>query len=223
MSYQVPAGVEFPGMAQWPVTLRYQQVVLRPLRRSDRAQWDRVRLANREWLKPWDATSPIPSHPGPRSFGQMARRYRQQARQGIALPWALCWDAGWPERPTFASDCPLAGQLTVAGITYGSARLASVGYWIDRGLAGRGLMPTAVALATDYCHQVLGLHRVEVHIRPENTNSLRVVEKLGFRPEGMKPKFLHINGDWRDHYSFALHDDEVPEGLLNRYLADKAN
>jgi ribosomal-protein-alanine N-acetyltransferase len=78
------------------------------------------------------------------------------------------------------------------------------------------VIPAAVALATDYCFRTMRLHRVEIHIRPENTPSLRVVEKLGFRYEGVRPRFLHIDGDWRDHRSFALHAEEVPEGMWAR-------
>ena len=63
----------------------------------------------------------------------------------------------------------------------------------------------------------IGLHRVEVNIRPENAASLRVVEKLGFRDEGLRPRYLHIDGDWRDHLSFALTREEVGDGLLARY------
>ena len=80
-------------------------------------------------------------------------------------------------------------------------------------------MPTAVALATDHCFGALGLHRVEVNIRPENVASLRVVEKLGFREEGLRVGFLHIAGGWRDHRSFALLTEEVPGGVLARWLA----
>ena len=47
--------------------------------------------------------------------------------------------------------------------------------------------------------------------------SRRVVEKLGFRPEGLRPAYLHIDGDWRDHLSFALTSDEVPGGVLARW------
>ena len=70
-----------------------------------------------------------------------------------------------------------------------------------------GLIPTAVALATDYCFRALRLHRVEIAIRPENAASLRVVEKLGIRYEGRKPAYLNIAGAWRDHECFALHAD----------------
>jgi ribosomal-protein-alanine N-acetyltransferase len=115
-------------------------------------------------------------------------------------------------------DGELVGQLTVGGITWGSLRSAHVGYWIDRDFAGRGIVPTAVALATDHCFAI-GLHRVEINIRPENAASRRVVEKLGFRAEGLRPSFLHIDGEWRDHLAFALTQDEVPDGVLARWKA----
>jgi ribosomal-protein-alanine N-acetyltransferase len=88
---------------------------------------------------------------------------------------------------------------------------------VDQRLAGRGIIPTAVALAVDYCFRSMGLHRIEIAIRPENVRSLRVVAKLGFRSEGLRPRYLHIDGDWRDHLVFALNAEEVPEGLLPRW------
>ena len=77
--------------------------------------------------------------------------------------------------------------------------MATLGYWVDQARAGQGIAPTAVAMATDHCFRTLGLHRMEINIRPENGPSLRVVEKLGFRDEGYRPRFLHINGEWADH------------------------
>ena len=118
-----------------------------------------------------------------------------QAKAGRALPFGLAYDPGWPDRPRPTEHTRLVGQLSVSGIVEGSARSAAIGYWIDRQYAGRGIVPTAVALACDYCWQVMRLHRIEICIRPENGRSLRVVEKLGFREEGMRPRFLHINGD----------------------------
>ena len=110
----------------------------------------------------------------------------------------------------------LVGQVTVGGITWGSLRSAHIGYWVDRAVAGRGVIPTAVAMAADHVFSI-GLHRVEINIRPENAASLRVVEKLGFRPEGLRPRFLHIDGDWRDHLCFALTAEEVGDGVLARW------
>jgi ribosomal-protein-alanine N-acetyltransferase len=74
-------------------------------------------------------------------------------------------------------------------------------------------------MATDYCLGTLGLHRMEINIRPENAASLRVVDKLGFRDEGLRVKYLHIDGAWRDHRTFALTSEELTEPLLARWRA----
>ena len=58
---------------------------------------------------------------------------------------------------------------------------------------------------------------MEINIRPENAASLRVVEKLGFRDEGVRKQYMHINGEWADHRTFALLSTEVPEGLMTRF------
>lgn len=198
------------GPAVWPVSLRHGPVGLRPLRLRDESAWREVRSRNADWTGPWDSTSPPESEDDGWTFRQQVRAFAREARAGRMLPWAITFeDAG--ERPVFA------GQMTIAGIVRGSARLANAGYWVDRRWAGRGVVPTALALAGDHLFGVLRLHRLEVAIRPENTNSLRVVEKLGLRFEGLRPRFLHVDGDWRDHLIFAIHAEEVgPEGLIGR-------
>jgi ribosomal-protein-alanine N-acetyltransferase len=147
----------------------------------------------------------------PRTFRALVRDLRRQAREGRALPFAV------------TLDDELVGQLTVTNIVGGSARWGQIGYWIDRAHAGKGVIPTAVAMATDHCLFDRGLHRVEVAVRPENTASLRVVEKLGFREYGYAPRYLHIDGAWRDHRLFALTVEDVPDGLLRRYRASTAD
>jgi [ribosomal protein S5]-alanine N-acetyltransferase len=187
----------------WPVVLEDGDVRLRPLRYRDAREWRRLRGTNVAWLTPWEATSPDPDTPPP-AFATMVRHLSRQARQGRTLPWAV------------EHEGVLAGQLTVAGIAWGSLRSATVGYWVDGRRAGRGVIPTAVALAVDHCFGT-GLHRVEINIRPENAASLRVVAKLGFRDEGVRLRYLHIDGAWRDHRTFALTAEEVPHGLLARW------
>lgn len=138
------------------------------------------------------------------SFGRMVRELRALAREGRALPFVVTYDG------------ELVGQVTVSNIVWGSARWAQIGYWIDEAHAGRGIIPIAVAMAVDHAFGELGLHRIEIAIRPENPASLRVVEKLGFSRIGEAPRYLHINGAWRDHVLFALTAEEVPHGLLHR-------
>lgn len=133
------------------------------------------------------------------------------------LPW-LVW---YEPDPMRGQRGEFAGQLTVSGIVGGSASMAAIGYWVDQRWAGHGIIPTAVAMAVDYCFDELGLHRIEIAIRPENERSLRVAEKLGFRPEGVRPRFLHIDGDWRDHFIFAINAEEVPDGMLQRWESSR--
>ncbi len=189
----------------WPVVLTEGNVRLRPLRRTDAQVWLALRAQNASWLEPWDATSPVPVT-GPRpTFGQFVRSLSAQARSGTTLPFAI----------EYAGE--LVGQLTVSSITYGSLRSGAIGYWVGRRVAGQGIAPTAVAMATDHCFFTLGLHRIEINIRPENGPSLRVVEKLGLRDEGLRERYLHIAGEWADHRTFAVTTEEVPDGLLARW------
>ncbi|MGQ0632102.1 MAG: GNAT family N-acetyltransferase [Sporichthyaceae bacterium] len=186
---------------RWPLSLSDGPVGLRPLRVRDGSEWARLRRTNITWLAPWEATRPVDVNPD-MSFAHMVRRLRAEARLGRTLPFALTYHDRF------------VGQLTVGGITWGSLCAGHIGYWIDREYAGRGIMPTAVALATDHALRELGLHRIEICIRPENINSRRVVEKLGFREEGLRPAYLHIDGEWRDHLVYALTADEVGTGVL---------
>ncbi|GAA0354640.1 MAG: GNAT family N-acetyltransferase [Propionibacteriaceae bacterium] len=194
---------------QWPVELSHGPVTLRPWRLQDRRAWNEIRQRNAAWTAPWDSTRPPDSIEPPLTFAGMVRQFNRRARLGQMLPFAVDY------RPD-GQAWVLAGQLTISGITHGSASWAQAGYWVDQRWAGRGIIPTALALAVDHCFFTLHLHRMEVAIRPENVRSLRVVEKLGFRHEGSRARYMHVDGDWRDHEMFALHADEVGPGLLAR-------
>jgi len=186
----------------WPARLRHGDLLLRPLSGRDARAWREVRIRNADWLRPWDATVPPGSRQRPKSFGALARSLGQAARRGQAMPFAIV------VRGRFA------GQVTVNNIVRGSAQFASVGYWIDQRCAGEGIVPRAVALVIDHCFQQAGLHRIEVCVRPENTNSLRVVEKLELHEVGFAPRFLHIDGQWRDHRIYAITAEDLPPGGL---------
>jgi len=184
-------------------TLREGAVTLRPIRLRDARILERELMANRSWLRTWEATSPY----APMSFDTRAsiRSLLAHSRTGSGLPFLVEYNG------------ELAGQLNVSSITWGSLSSASIGYWVGEEFAGRSITPIAVALATDYCFAQLGLHRMEICIRPENAPSLRVVEKLGFRYEGLRRRFIHINGAWRDHFAFGLVAEEVRGGVLRRW------
>jgi ribosomal-protein-alanine N-acetyltransferase len=184
--------------------LTHGEVRLRLVKKRDAKQLERLILGNREWLRPWEATNP--SAPNSFDIRGMVRDLLRQVDDLSGLPFVI------------EVDGEVVGQLNVANILFGSVSSAVIGYWISPEVAGRGVATTAVALAADYLFTTVNIHRVEIDIRPENLASLRVVEKLGFRYEGLKQRYIHINGAWRDHYVFALTHEEVAGGILNRWV-----
>jgi ribosomal-protein-alanine N-acetyltransferase len=190
----------------WPARLSHGRIGLRPPRLRDGSAWSALRLRNEAWLAPWEPTSPESwtSRHSVAAWPSLLSSVRRFARAGILLPFVVTYD----ER--------FVGQLTVNNVVRGALRSAQIGYWIDQGHAGRGIMTAAVALATDHCFGPVGLHRIQVDIRPDNTASRRVVAKLGFREEGYLQRYLDIDGAWRDHLSYALTVEDKPGGLLRR-------
>ena len=199
----------------WPARLAHERVGVRPLRLRDRSAWVECRVRNQSWLEPWEGR---PAHLPDATWEQrhngsvffaMHRALRREARAGRCLPFAITYDGA------------LVGQITVSNVVRGAYDGASVGYWVDRRVAGRGVVPTALALVVDHCFRDVGLHRVEAEVRPENAPSLRVVAKLGFREEGLHRRLLFIDGDWRDHVCFAVLREEAAGGVLRRYLRSR--
>ena len=178
------------------------------MRRRDAAEWSRLRLTNRDWLAPWEPSVGVSweQRNTPAAYRVMRRATARRARLGTSVPFAI------------RVEGRLAGQVTIDNIVRGALRSGFLGYWIDRAFAGQNITTTAVALAIDHCFTTVGLHRIEVAVRPENTASLRVVHKLGLRQEGEAPRYLHIDGDWRDHLLVGVTREEVPGSLLSRVL-----
>lgn len=200
----------------WPATAEHGPVGIRPLRLRDSSAWVEVRVRNRDWLERWEGANPMQAgqsweqRHSPGVYSALLRHLRREARAGRALPFAVTYDGR------------LAGQVNLAGIVRGAFDSGVLGYWVDARVAGRGVAPTAVALVVDHAFAVLGLHRVEANVRPENAASLRVVDKLGFRAEGRRERYLFIDGAWRDHLGFALVREDVPEGVLRRWAAARS-
>lgn len=189
----------------WPVTLTGDGITLRPPRLRDRSQWNSVRAENKEWLSPWEATFPQVPETSPAfenlskrpSFYEMVRMLHQESRAGRSYSFFI-WSHG-----------NLIGQITLGGVMYGALRGAHIGYWIDRNFANRGFTTQAVQLVTAFGFSELGLHRIEINVRPENTASCRVALKAGYLEEGQRKAFLHIDGAWRDHICFVKNNELI--------------
>ena len=178
------------------------EITLKPLRLRDRSAWEEVRRANREWLSPWEATRPqVDGEPPLPSYFAMVRQAHRDARELRSLSLGIWITDEGKKR--------FVGQITLGGLSFGAYRGGYIGYWIDRRVANRGIVTRAVIALTQYGFQELLLHRIEINMRPENSASQRVAEKAGYTYEGLRHRFLHIDGDWRDHLIFVKENPEI--------------
>jgi ribosomal-protein-alanine N-acetyltransferase len=140
-----------------------------------------------------------------RSYWGYVARARREMGAGTALPWVI------------EVDRNVVGHVVIGQIAGVPSWSGTLGYWVDRDHTGRGIAPAAAALAVDFAIGAVGLHRVEAAIHPDNTRSLAVVAKLGFREEGVRRRYLHVRGVWTDHRIFAFTREDAPEGLVDRW------
>ncbi|WP_119293288.1 GNAT family protein [Streptomyces sp. YIM 130001] len=170
-------------------------VTLRPLTESDAEPLLRAYVVNREHLAPWEPRRPPDFYT---LVGQesRARDRVQLQREGRLSSWAL------------QDEERIVGTITLSHIELGPFRSAHLGYWIDSGYTGRGLATAAANAVCRAADEQLGLHRIEAGTLLDNTASQRVLERCGFSRIGVAPRYLHIDGAWRDHVLFqrVLHD-----------------
>lgn len=156
--------------------------------------------ANREHLAPWEPHRPDEFFTVDGQARRLAERLREY-EAGRQVPWLLV-----------ADDGRVVGTITLTGITRGPFCSASLGYWTAGDRQGGGLATAAVTAVCRAAADELGLHRIEASTLLENARSQRVLEKCGFTPIGLAPRYLHIAGAWRDHRLFQriLHDAPPP-------------
>jgi ribosomal-protein-alanine N-acetyltransferase len=173
--------------------VRGDGVYLRPAEMRDYAAWAELRQASRAFLTPWEPTWP-PDDLTRAAFRRRIRRHSDELSRDEAYPFLLFREG----------DHRLVGGLTLGQIRRGVAQTATLGYWMGETFAGRGYMSGAARAAVEFAFATLRLHRVEAACLPENAASVRLLESVGFRREGLARSYLRINGEWRDHLLFAI-------------------
>jgi ribosomal-protein-alanine N-acetyltransferase len=189
-----------PPLAARVVTDR---LVLRPPRTSDVPELRRVLRANAEHLRPWSVAPPLGEDPlSLTSVSGTVLRNRRDWKRGHSLVLLVV-----------ARDREehILGRVALGGVLLGAFQNAHLGYWIDADHQGRGLMTEAVRAATTFGLKSAGLHRVQAAVMPRNSGSLRVLEKAGYRREGVAERYLCIAGKWEDHVLFAVTREEWGE------------
>ncbi|MBL0389201.1 GNAT family N-acetyltransferase [Tumebacillus sp. ITR2] len=100
------------------------------------------------------------------------------------------------------------GRVSLSNIVYGAWKNCTIGYFMDQAHNGKGYTTEAVSLAVDFALTDGQLHRVQAAVMPWNQASVRVVEKVGFRFEGLSKWYLQINGNWEDHNIYAITQED---------------
>ncbi|MFZ1964567.1 MAG: GNAT family protein [Roseiarcus sp.] len=178
--------------------LRGDGVALRPAVIADFPGWARLRDQSRAFLTPWEPTWPEDDLTRA-AFRRRLRRQVEEMERDESFAF-LIFD-------TTSED--LLGGLTLGGIRRGVAQAATLGYWMGARHAGKGHMTRAVAAAVRFGFATLRLHRIEAACIPDNAPSIALLQRNGFRREGLARAYLKINDAWRDHVLFALVDGEA--------------
>ena len=174
------------------VRIETERMVLRPPQHSDFRQWTALRTASVDFLRPWEPTWSN-DHLSRKSFTNRVYWAQRSISKGSAVPLFLIR----------RSDNILLGAITLDNIRRGPAQAGTVGYWIGQASARQGFMREALTAVANYAFTALDLSRLESACLPENAASRAVLEKCGFKYEGVAQSYLQIDGRWRNHVLYA--------------------
>lgn len=192
-------------MVRWPEIIRRTEqflakgdgVYIRPVRVSDAREFAALLRENRHHLEPYEPRR-APSYYTEAYQRAVLREAVESFSRGTGYMFAVVTD-----------DDKIIGRVALSGIFRGAFQSCFIGYFIDREFTGRGLATWAVGHVARFAMTQAGLHRVEASVMPCNIASQRVLEKCGFRREGLSLRYLEIQGKWEDHYIYAITREEL--------------
>jgi len=173
--------------------VRGRGVWLRSPQMSDYPAWAELRARSREHLTPWEPVWQRDELTRS-AFRRRVRHYNREAREDLGYAFLIFKEG----------DDQLLGGLSLSNVRRGVTQAAVLGYWLGLPYVGQGYMTEAVAAVCAYAFEELHLHRLEAATMPNNSASIRVLERNGFRREGLARRLLKINGVWEDHVLHAL-------------------
>ncbi|WP_372790379.1 GNAT family N-acetyltransferase [Paraconexibacter sp.] len=179
--------------------LERERTAIRPFAARDLEELLALRIANRAFLEPYESRRDERFYTADGQAREL-RLDREAWTTGQGYGFAVLDITGSVDR--------LIGRVALANVVLGSWRNATLGYWIDEASGSRGHATEAVLLTLRFAFDELGLHRVQPAVMPRNARSIRVVEKCGFRDEGLALRYLQINGAWEDHRIYAMTEEE---------------
>ncbi|MEX0758989.1 MAG: GNAT family protein [Tistlia sp.] len=180
---------------------------------DDWPAWSDLRRESRAFLTPWEPSWPADALTAA-AFRRRIRQYDRERRAGSGHAFLVFRrDAAAPGRAELGRS-ELVGAASLTNLRRGVAQSASLGYWTGRRHARQGYMQEALGLLIGWSFGPLGLHRLEAACLPANRPSRSLLEKLGFREEGLARGYLMIDGRWQDHllYGLCREDWRAPQG-----------
>ncbi len=174
------------------VTIETERMSLRPPQHSDYRAWSALREGSAGFLVPWEPSWSA-DHLTRKSFTNRVHWAQRAVGQDTALPLFLIR----------RNDAEFLGAITLDNIRRGPAQAGTLGYWIGERFARQGYMHEAIDAVVHYAFHTLDLSRIEAACLAENAASRGVLEKCGFKYEGVAQSYLQINGRWRNHVLYA--------------------
>ena len=174
------------------VRVETERMTLRLPEHGDWRQWTELREVSAAFLAPWEPVW-ANDHLTRRAFTNRVYWAQRAEAQGTALPMLLIR----------REDNQLLGALTLDNIRRGPSQTGTFGYWIGQPFARHGYMREALKGLTHHAFTNMDISRLEAACLPENTASRGVLEKCGFKYEGVEQSYLQIRGRWRKHVLYA--------------------
>lgn len=174
------------------VRIETDRLVLRLPQHGDYLAWMSLRQSSREFLTPWEPVW-AQDHLTRKGFTNRVHWAQRSVTTGSGLPLFMFRK----------EDGALVGAITLDNIVRGPSQSGTLGYWVGQPHARQGYMREAIAGVLQYSFDHMDLSRIQAACLPENAASRGVLEKSGFKYEGVSQSYLQINGRWRNHVIYA--------------------
>ncbi|HKL55270.1 GNAT family protein [Marivita sp.] len=174
------------------VRIETERLTLRQPVLTDYREWSALREESAAFLIPWEPTW-AEDHLARKAFSNRVYWAQRSITQCTALPLFLIR----------RDDNMLVGAITLDNIRRGPAQAGTLGYWTGAAFARQGYMREAILAVVHHAFERLDLSRIEAACLPENQASRGLLEKCGFKYEGVAQSYLQINGRWRTHVLYA--------------------
>jgi ribosomal-protein-alanine N-acetyltransferase len=174
------------------IRLDTERLTLRAPHHADFHNWTGLRRNSAEFLQPWEPAW-ADDHLSRRAFTNRVYWAQRSIGAETALPLFLIR----------RDDDMLIGAITLDNIRRGPAQAGTLGYWVGEGFARAGYMREAIEAVVHHAFHRMDLSRIEAACLPENAASRGLLEKTGFKYEGVAQSYLQIAGRWRTHVLYA--------------------